>query len=200
MRQVIAIHGGDAFATHEEYLAFLRSYPIESVDYYKRKSDWKGKLQEDLGPDYEVLSPQMPNKWDAKYAEWKLWFERMFPFLDDHVVLIGHSLGACFLARYLSENEFPKRILATLLVAAPYGADMDGMTKEFTAPSSLDTFSRQGGKVMLYFSKDDPSVPFSELAKYQAALPTATVRVFDDRKHFNQPDFPELVADIKSLV
>lgn len=199
MRQVVAIHGGDAFATHEEYIQFMKSYPIESVEYYRRKGGWRGSLQDVLGEDYMVLSPQMPCKWNAKYAEWKLWFERMFPFLEDGVILIGHSLGGVFLARYLAEEKFPKQIAGTFLVAPPHGMGTLGIIPEFTAPASLDLLAQQGGKVVIYFSKDDPVVPFAECAEYQKALPTATVRIFEDRKHFNQDEFPEIVADIKSL-
>lgn len=144
----------------------------------------------------------MPNKQNAKYEEWKIWFEKIIPFLEDGAILIGHSLGGVFLARYLSESVFPKKIAATMLVAAPYfeGRLRDGTRGEdFVAPDSLESFARQGGEIFLYHSEDDPVVPFSELAKYQAALPSATARVFKDRKHFNQPDFPELVADIQNL-
>ncbi|MGH7174930.1 MAG: alpha/beta hydrolase [Minisyncoccia bacterium] len=199
MRQVVAIHGGDAFATHEEYLVFLRDYKIESADYFKRAPDWKANLQAALGADYEVLLPQMPNKWDAKYDEWKLWFEKMFPFLRDDLVLVGHSLGGSFLTRYLSENKFPKNIAATMLVAAPYGPSCEGMLPEFCAPASLALLTQQSNRIFLYHSEDDVVVPFSELAKYQAEIPNAIVRVFPDRQHFNQPEFPELVTDIKNL-
>lgn len=199
MTQVIVLHGGDSFSSHGAYLAFLRDFTIENLDYLKRKPDWKARLPEVLGSEYEVLAPQMPNKWNARYTEWKLWFEKFLPFFNDGIILVGHSLGASFLTRYLAENDFPVRIKATLLVAGVYSLDVEGMTEEFTAPVSLDRFAKQSGNIFLYHSEDDPVVPFSELAKYQVALPSAIARTFTDRQHFNQETFPELLADIHSL-
>lgn len=200
MRQVVVIGGGDSFTSYEEYFSRLRGLEIASIDFFKSHRSWKQDLEEALGDGYEVLAPSMPNKQNAKYAEWQIWFEKLTPFLEDGVVLIGHSLGASFLTRYLSENDFPRRIAATMLVAGAYSADLDEMAEEFAAPGSLDRLAKQGGIIFLYHSTDDPVVPFSELARYQAALPRATVRIFDDRQHFNQETFPELVADIKSVM
>jgi len=152
-----------------------------------------------LGDTYEVLTPRMPNSNNAKYIEWKIWFEKLFPFLYGEVILVGHSLGASFLAKYLSEEQFPKKILATLLIAGPYDSDGDRPMVEFTLPNSLALFEEQGGTISLYHSKDDPVVAFSELSKYQKALPNAKITSFEDRRHFNQESFPEIVIDIQSI-
>ena len=200
MHQVVVIHGGDSFNTYEEYLSYLKNKIIQSPDYFKGRRDWKTTLQDTLGEAYEVFFPMMPNKRNARYIEWKIWFEKLVPFLTDNVVLIGHSLGASFLVRYLAEKRFPKRIGAVFLVSAAYEDFEDqNRSKEFAAPKTLELFQNQVDKIFLYQSKDDPVIPFSELAKYQAALPNATARVFTDRGHFNQDTFPELIADIKSF-
>ena len=129
-----------------------------------------------------------------------MWFEKLIPFLNENVSLVGHSLGALFLAKYFSEERFPKKVRAAFLVAAPYNRANDAPSiAEFVLPDSLALLEQQVGKIFFYHSKDDPIVPFSELAKYQKALPSATARVFDDRSHFNQETFPELVVDIKSI-
>ncbi len=78
-----------------------------------------------LGNKFDVLLPKMPNPSNAKYNEWKIIFNKISKLLEKNVILIGHSLGAIFLIKYLSENKFPKKILATLLISPPY--DDDGM-------------------------------------------------------------------------
>ncbi len=197
MRQVVVIHGGDAFATYEEYFESLKSFVLE--DPCVRTKGWKSLLSEYLGPEYEIIAPRMPNAANAKYAEWKLWFEKHFPFLNDEVALVGHSLGASFLARYLSEETFPKRIAGTFLVAGPFSVDEGRQLVEFVPPPSLKKLEAQGGKVFLYHSKDDDVVSFGELAKYQTALPSATVRALDGRGHFIGDEFLELVADLRTV-
>lgn len=194
--QVFVIHGGTTFATYEEYLHYLKTKEID-IQTLKAKG-WKDSL-DSLGPGYEVIAPRMPNAQNAKYEEWKLWFERFIPFLKDGVVLVGHSLGGVFLAKYLSENSFPKKIKATLLVAAPYEYDIGSPLPQFSIQKPLKKFGEQGGKIILYHSKDDPIVPFTELAKYQKELPEAQVRVFEDRGHFNHEEFPEVLQDLTEL-
>ncbi len=195
--QIVVIHGGDNFETQEQYIAFLETFPIELDKFRKHK--WNNRLGDDLGDGFDVLAPQMPNKWNAKYAEWKLWFDKITALLDDEVALIGHSLGGVFLARYLTEDTFPKRIRGTFLVAAPHHGSSDEPLLDFTPPRSLDAMAAQAGQIFLYHSTDDPVVPVVDLDAYRAALPQATGRLFNDRGHFGQSDFPELVADIKQL-
>ncbi len=197
MKQVVVIHGGHIFESQEEYLSHLQNYKIGSLEYFKR-TGWKPSLVKELGEGYEVILPSMPCKENAKYPEWKIWFEKMIPFLEDNVILVGHSLGGKFLARYLAEETFSRKILAVILIASPFDRSSRKHT-DFFLPDSLAMFERQGGNIILFHSKDDPVVNFSELAKYQELLPDATVRIFDDRQHFNQAGFPELVAEIKSL-
>ncbi len=196
-KQVVVIHGGDSFSTYEEYISFLKDFEVD-LEYFKKRK-WKDSLQEKLGSAFEVIAPQMPNKFNAKYLEWKIWFEKLSGVLNEEVILVGHSLGGAFLAKYLSENQFSKIIQATFLVSAPYSIDGNRALVEFIPPSSLKNLEQHGGKIFLYHSKDDPIVPFSEYEIYKKALPKAEVRVFEDRGHFSSEEFPEIIQDILSL-
>jgi predicted alpha/beta hydrolase family esterase len=201
MKQLVVIGGGNEFPTYDAYLSHLKNFQAESVDYFKERRDWKSNLQEALGDDYEVLLPQMPCKGYARYLEWKIWFEKMFPFLNDGVILIGHSLGVSFLVNYLQHHGFPKYVLATFLVAGPYDKGDHRKMKEFMAPSAFMYFTEYAGQIFFYHSEDDPIVPFSELSKYRKHFDVGRVKmnIFETRGHFNQETFPELVEDIKSL-
>ncbi len=198
MKQIVIIHGGDSFSTNDAYLSYLKNFKIESVDYFKRHKGWKDTLETELGANIEVLTPRMPNANNAKYEEWKIWFEKLIPFLTGGVLLIGHSLGGSFIVKYLSENHLPVHIGGVFLVATPYDADNDENLREFVAPSSLELLAKQANKIFLYQSEDDPIVPFTELEKYRRALPNAEVRIFKNRGHFNQETFPEIITDLKN--
>jgi hypothetical protein len=198
-KQIVAIHGGRSFDTHEEYIFYLKHHEV-NLDKFKFKKDWKDSLEKELGDGFEVLLPRMPNGFNARYEEWKIWFERMSPFLNDGVVLIGHSLGGIFLAKYLAENELTQKIRAVLLVGAPFDdAGGEESLKNFKLPQSLEKFDKQRGKIYLFHSEDDPVVPFGELGKYQKSLSNAEIKVFKDRQHFNQESFPEIIDVIKGL-
>ena len=197
-KQVVVIHGGSTHRTYKEYLAYLKSLKIY-LDRYKREG-WKGKLQDKLGAGFEVLLLKMPNPINAQYPEWKILFAKVASLLRNNVILIGHSLGGVFLAKYLSENKFPKKILASILVAAPYDQkDIKEFLGDFVISNNLARFKKQGGQIFLFHSQDDPIVPYVDLTKYQQALPEAVVRTLKKRGHFMQPEFPELVREIKRI-
>ncbi|MFA6295075.1 MAG: alpha/beta fold hydrolase [Candidatus Paceibacterota bacterium] len=196
-QQILVIHGGNAFLTYDEYLSYLKSKEL-SLEKLRFK-DWKRNLADVLGKGYDVFAPQMPNSQNARYSEWKIWFEKIIPLLNEPIILIGHSLGGIFLAKYLSENNFPKNVKATFLVAAPYNTEEQHPLVDFNILGNLSGLIRQGGDIFVYQSKDDQVVPFTNVLDYQKRLPNAHVRIFEDRQHFNQAEFPEIVDDIKSL-
>lgn len=197
-KQIIAIHGGDTFETYEQYLEFLKNFPVDFERLKKR--GWKDSLSEKLGNDFDVFIPRMPNSLNAKYPEWKIWFDKLIPFFDEEIILLGHSLGGTFIVKYLSENTLPKKIKATFLVAACYdGENSEYSLASFKLTENIEGFKKQAGKVFLYQSKDDDLVPFADFEKYKIALPEATAKVFENRGHFGQEDFPEIVSDIKNL-
>lgn len=195
-QQVIVIHGGTTFATQDEYIHFLQSAPIE-LDRLRAKNDWKAFLQDKLGGSFDVFQPKMPNSTNAQYEEWKVWFERIASLLNENVILVGHSLGGLFLAKYLSENIFAKKIKGLFLIAAPYDTtEMDESLGSFEITHSLGNIQSQTSTIYLYYSKDDVVVPFIHSRLYKDKISTAIVRVFEDRRHFKQEEFEELVDDI----
>lgn len=196
-QQVFVIHGGNAFETYEEYISYLQNAEV-TLERLQFK-DWKKNLAEMLGENFEVISPRMPSAMNARYSEWKIWFEKCIPLLSDDVIFVGHSLGGIFLAKYLSENVYPKPIKATFLVAAPYNTESEHPLVDFIISNDLSLFESQGGDICLYHSTDDFVVPYSNFIAYQNALPNARAYSFDDKNHFLQAEFPELVAEIRKL-
>ena len=185
------------FETYEEYLAHLKSCEI-SLEKLKGEN-WKDNLAKDL-PDFEVLYPRMPNSKNARYAEWEIWFEKLFHLLESDVTLVGHSLGGIFLAKYLSENDFPKKISSLHLVAAPYGDKvLDESLVDFALSKNVEEIQDKVDKIFIYQSEDDPLVSLTHAENYNQDLPGAELIVFKDRGHFQQDHFPELVENIKNL-
>lgn len=197
-KQVVLIHGGNVFKSYDDYLDFLRNQTFDINKVNSQKERWNRSLDKTLGDDFFTLMPQMPCKQNAKYSEWKIFFEKIIPFLEDSVILIGHSLGGIFLAKYLSENNFPVKISRLHLVAAPFDRASREYLGDFTLSTSLEKIKKQIKKIYLYHSKDDQVVSFSEMEKYAKALPEAEKYIFEDRGHFLGEDFPELIENIKT--
>jgi hypothetical protein len=118
-------------------------------------------------------------------------------------VMIGYSLWCIFLAKYLSENTFPKKIDQLHFVAPVFDEsdlpEWENYLADFTFnPAGLKNLEKQVDRIFLYHSHDDPMVPFSHVEKFKTYLPKAKVFVFEDRGHFRQEEFPELLANIRT--
>jgi len=148
--------------------------------------------------------PVMPNKQNARYVEWKLWFERYLDIVPEGVILIGHSLGGMFLAKYLSEEVVKKSIKALFLLAAPGGdftapkTDGDCLDFRFSAKQA-ENISKQVPIIEVWHSLDDVVVSPKELEWYRDNVPGAQICLFSDKNHFLGPVLPELTAAIRAI-
>lgn len=194
MKQIVLIHGGSSFDNYERYLNSLRNGSIN----YERllwAQKWREWLAQEI-VDADVLLPNFPNRQNANYDEWKIYFEKLLPLLGDDVQLVGYSLGAMFLARYLHESPLDSPVRRLVLISPCYDDESVEDLGSFRVMSATG-LEKSAREIHLFHSKDDPVVPFTELAKFQRDLPTATVHIFEDRNHFFQPTFPELKELLK---
>ena len=189
MKQIVIVHGGSSFNNYENYLNNLKNSQLhyERLLWVQKWRDWLA--QEIVVAD--VLLPDFPNKQNADYTEWKIYFEKLLTLLGDDVQLAGYSLGAMFLAKYLHESPLSKPVRRLVLVSPCYNDESveDLGSFQVTSATGLEKSAKE---IHLFHSQDDPVVPFAELAKFQRDLPTATVHIFENRNHFFQPTFPEL--------
>jgi uncharacterized protein len=202
-KQIVFIHGAEAYSDYEDFLTHLRT--VEVNPFAERQKRWYRNLSESFGQEFEIIAPSMPNSDNAKYTEWKIWFERHFEFLKNDVILIGHSQGGIFLTKYLVENNPPFSAKALFLIGSVvdvserfFGALEDGADFTFDV-SALPTLCSKVPKIHVLHSKDDFCVPFEQGKKLAAALPEAEFVVYEDKNHFLIEEFPELVEKIKSL-
>ena len=200
MKQIVFIHGGEDFRSYDEYISHLKSELVE-IEYFLPKKRWRIALAEQLGKEgYQVFTPEMPNNQNAHYKEWKIWFEKMIPFLNDDVILVGHSLGGIFLPKYLSENIFPKKIKSVILVSPPYDDEsLEPPLADFRLEKPLGQFAQQCSNIYVVHGDQDPIVPYSHAEKYIKELPGAKLITIKGGDHFTQPEFPELVELIKKI-
>jgi len=196
--QVLIIHGGTPFPSYKKYIDNLKSKTLE-LEKLKYRLDWKDSITAELGDKYEVLVPRMPNGNNAKYVEWKILFEKIIPFLKNNAILVGHSLGGIFLAKYLSENIINKKINYVILVSAPYrDLEIEDLS-DFALPKSLSKFNKQIKNIILIHSDDDPIVPVDHMYKYNKELSNSKTILLHGMGHFKQEYFPELVEIIKTM-
>ena len=106
MRNAIVLHGKPS---KEQY--FDPSFPSTS-NYY-----WLPWIQKELVVNnIPTNTPEVPNGWVADYVSWKKEFERYD--ISSDTLLVGHSCGAGFMLRWLSEN--PQTSPARTILVAPW--------------------------------------------------------------------------------
>ena len=120
----------------------------------------------------------------------------MIPFFGDDMQLVGHSLGAMFLAKYLHKTPLAKKVQRLILIAGIYDDTTSGDSGSFIVGDATG-IEKSAESIHLFHSRDDPIVPFAELAKFQADIPTASSHIFDNRGHFLDETFPELLELLK---
>ena len=198
--QLFVIHGGNTFKSDKDYFHYLKT---RSISLEKRVRYYDDYFDKTLGKNFEIIRPRMPLQDYAKYKDWKIYFERHISYLRNNIILMGGSLGGIFLAKYLSEHKFPKKILSTYLICPPFDNTLpgDSLAGGFKLKSNLSLLEKQAGNLYLLFSKDDDIVPVSHAKKYASKLKKAKIIVYRSKNgHFKISKFPEVVRMIKNDV
>jgi predicted alpha/beta hydrolase family esterase len=179
-KQVLFIHGGGQGA-------------------YEEDRKMAASLRDALGAAYDVRCPQMPDEDSPEYEAWKNRIVKELTALDDEAILVGHSLGASILLKYLAEEKVEKPVAGIFLVAPPYWGAEDWEVSEYELPEDFASKLPKELPIFFYHSRDDEWVPFAHLALYTEKLPQATIHEFDGRGHQFNDDLSEVARDIKGL-
>lgn len=156
-------------------------------------------LRSSLSNNYEIRYPVIEDPEDPTYEMWYNLFKVEFKKLNEPIILVGHSLGASMILKYLSEEKPDIEISGVFLVAAPFWGRGGWDINEFKFQRNFQLALKRINKMFLYQCENDTIVPFEHLAIYKKAFPQATVRELAGTDHLFSHGIPELVLDIKSI-
>lgn len=180
-RQLLFVQGGGAGA-HDEWDDKL-------VD----------SLRRELGLDYEIRYPQMPNEDDPSYAAWKLTLDKELAALDDRAILVGHSVGGTILVSALAELSGEQTFCALFLIAAPFVGDGGWSSDELKFPPDLGARLPDGLSVHIFHGLADETAPPSHAELYARAVPQSRIHRLPGRDHQLNGDLREVATAIKLL-
>jgi uncharacterized protein len=135
-RQLLFVHGGGEEA-------------------YEEDRKLAASLRDALGGGYEVQCPKMPDDDSPQYAAWRDRIASELAELDGEVFLVGHSLGASILLKYISEERTATPIAGTFLVAAPYWGVEDWEVDEYVLQEDFASKLPEGLPMFFYHSPID---------------------------------------------
>lgn len=163
--------------------------------------EWDDKLAEglrrELGGEYEVRYPRMPDEGDPGYARWSTAIRREMAALDDGAVVAGHSAGAAILLHALAEQPPQKGLGAIVLIAAPFVGEGGWPGEEFELTSDLGAKLPPGVPVHVFHGLRDEAVPPSHAGLYALAIPQAQVHQLPGRDHQLNNDLSEVAEAIR---
>lgn len=193
---LVILGGGSSFENREDFHVAIRGWKYNPQP--ALRDQWWGWVPRQLGEGWDVHVPTMPNKHNADYQAWKIWFEKIVSDFSPPAILVGQSLGASFLVRYFSEGGDHLPVQLHLVSPAVFrdtpGKDIGEFATEL---EGIEKLNKLEVPTFIYHSRDDDVVPFWHGEKLAEALPEATFMTFEDRGHFNVDTFPELLENIQ---
>lgn len=146
--------------------------------------------------DIAAATPEMPHAFEPDYIIWKQEFER-YDILPK-TILVGHSTGASFVVRWLSEQRAVAVGKVVLVAPSLHLNRKDDAFYDFTIDPKLA--QRTKGLVIFYAPDDSQNIVASVQILAQT-IPGTTVREFPGYGHFTHLDmktneFPELIKEL----
>ena len=187
MKNAIILHGKPDPGQKEYYNP---NFPSPS------NSHWLPWLQKQLLiHDIAAQTPEMPNAWKPEYEIWQKEFERYET--TPETILVGHSCGAGFIVRWLSEHPDIK-VGKIVLVAPSLGFTWDDRSF-FGFVIDRELANRTAGVTIFGSDNDEPSV-MKAIAQYRSVLKDVKYREFPGYGHFVMGSmktdvFPELLEE-----
>jgi predicted alpha/beta hydrolase family esterase len=164
---------------------------------------WDNKLVEslerELGKEYAVRYPRLPDEDDPHYDTWKAALFGEFDSLEDGAILVGHSVGGAILIHALAEQPRRLRLGGIFLIATPFIGG-DGWPSDDIRPcTELSERLPVGVPIFLYHGAEDETVPIAHVHLYAKAIPHALVRTSERNNHQLNNDMSQVARDIRSL-
>jgi len=156
-------------------------------------------LKEYLGQKYNIDYPKLETNDSLPDFGWTQQIEEKVLQTEENVFIVGHSLGASMLLKYLSEKSFSKKIKGIFLVSTPFWSGNEDWK---TGLKLQDNFSEKlPGELPIFFyhCKDDEVAPISHLDQYKQKITRATFREIKCGGHQLSNDLTVVGEDISLL-
>lgn len=160
-------------------------------------SHWLPWIQSQLiKHDIWAATPEVPN---AYQPDWDLWCKEVERFdITSETIVIGHSCGAGFWLRWLSEHKDVK-VAKAILIAPSQGYGWGG-DDYFFEHFKIDTELTSRTDLVIFCSDNDKEGIQRSVQEIKDILPDAKFREFHDYGHFTYgsmgtQEFPELLEE-----
>lgn len=121
---------------------------------------WMGWLTQELrASDVEVTAPRMPDPKQPNVDAWIEEVSKAVGTIDDHTILVGHSLGTYVLLRYLDAYTEPERAGKLILVAGFGGHERAQQGKQALPEVNFEGVKGRVEHIYSVYSDNDEIIP-----------------------------------------
>ncbi len=183
------------------------THPEDDPEKRTYDKHWMPWLEQQLeGMGVRVTRPIMPMPWAPKYEEWKEVMDRQE--VDENTILIGHSCGTSFLARWLGET---KKSARALMLVAPWKIPDASVPPEFVQAKKdfysypIDPEIKNRVATIVMFTADDEDDDGKKSLELYHQILGGRVISLAGRGHYIHEDmgtdeFPELRDVIREII
>lgn len=171
-------------------------------EYFRKEGEsfsnkhWLPWLQNQLNiRNILAQTPEMLESYLPDYEKWKNIFEQFR--IDENTILVGHSCGAGFLVRYLSENNI--KVNKVALVAPWINPEKDELGKNMFDNLVIDeNLLKKTKDLEIFISEDDEDYIKDGVEILKNKIKDIKIIDFKDKGHFviedmHTREFPELL-------
>ncbi|HET6528046.1 MAG TPA: alpha/beta hydrolase [Balneolaceae bacterium] len=169
---------------------------IQGAGGYQADAKLAASLRAALGEEYEVRYPQMLSTGTLPDFGWPEQIGKEISCIQGEAILIGHSLGASMLLKYLTEYDVKKEIAGIFLISAPFWTGDEDWKEGLKLQENFADELPANVPVFFYHCRDDEEVPFAHLGLYKQKLPRATFREIASGGHQLNNDLTIVAKDI----
>lgn len=186
MKTAIILHG---MPSKEEYFDLHLASPSNQhwLPWIQRQLVLNGVLAQTL---------ELPEPYAPDYEKWRNVFEQMN--IDEETDLIGHSCGAGFLVRWLSENK--RRVGKVVLVAPFLDPDHDEVESDFFQFEIDKQFPDRTLGTTIFVSPQDNSEILQSVELLRSCKPISILEI-PNKGHFTFDDMgTEEFVELRTLL
>ncbi len=176
----------------------------DKESYFNAKADsqsnchWIPWLQQQLNIN-GILSqrPEMPEPYNPDDGEWKEVFEQSK--INEDTILVGHSCGAGFIVKYLSDNNI--KVGKVILIAPWINSQKEEPVTMFDALVIDENLVAKTSGITIFSSSNDDQVIKNSIDVLKNIIKGLKVLEFKNYGHFCLRDmktreFPELLNEV----
>lgn len=183
------------------------NWALEGLELMPHEANWLPWLAGQLTDrGVSTVVPALPNPYSPDYQAWKDTFEKESGDITSQTALIGHSAGAEFILRYLSED--PTISVEQAVLVAPYHdfRREDGTRKhgEFSEYDIDPALCERVGRLAIVYSTDDDTAILRNVLRLQKVLPDADAVQYEGFGHFRighnmqKSELPEVFEELSA--